>query len=499
MNLRPYQASSIDAIDFNFICGKTRQVLCASTGAGKSVMAVELIRRCYETKTRVMFVCDRRVLVEQFSRHLWANKIPHGIIMAGHPNRRYEPVQVCSVQTLEKCETWINPDLMIVDEIHAVMRKSLLEFISHNQKTKVIGLTATPFHAELKNYFSEIVNVVTMEKLVQDGFLVPYRVFAATEINTTGLKTFGNGEWQKDELEKRGLQVVGDVVADYQKITNDVFGGEYRKTIVFSSGVNHGAELVKRFAEIGRNFVQISYLDTEDFKADVLKEFSKSESTIDGVISTDILTRGFDQPDVEHVIVAKPLRKSFSQHVQMIGRGARPFAGKSFCVIQDNSGNWLRFADSFSELYHDGVKTLDNDADKRKRKEKTEKEKKQACCPKCRQIWVGRVDVCPTCGFVKERRSKVDAVAGTISEISATKKKVDKFERSYQIDFYQQLLQFARGKGYQDGWAYYKFKDRFGTFPSGISKMVRPVTSEVYDWITSQNIKASYGRKRRRA
>jgi superfamily II DNA or RNA helicase len=334
-----------------------------------------------------------------------------------------------------------------------------------------------------------------MEKLVQDGFLVPYRVFAATEINTTGLKTFGNGEWQKDELEKRGLQVVGDVVADYQKIVNDVFGGEYKKTIVFSSGVNHGAELVKKFAEIGRNFVQISYLDTEDFKADVLREFSKPHTSIDGVISTDILTRGFDQPDVEHVIVAKPLRKSFSQHVQMIGRGARPYSGKAFCVIQDNSGNWLRFADSFSELYHDGVKTLDNDADKRKRKEKTDKEKKQACCPKCRQIWVGRVDVCPTCGFVKERRSKVDAVAGTLAEIDATKKKKEKtYSTEYKKDFYHQLLQYAKGKGYKDGWAYYAYKDKFGVYPS-VEKNTKEVGYEVYAWIAHRNIKQSKGRK----
>ncbi len=71
-----------------------------------------------------------------------------------------------------------------------------------------------------------------------------------------------------------------------------------------------------------------------------------------------VLSRGFDQTDVEHVILARPLKKSFSEHVQMAGRGARIHDGKQLCVIQDNSGNWLRFQDDWDELFHRGVATL---------------------------------------------------------------------------------------------------------------------------------------------
>ncbi|HRF88785.1 MAG TPA: helicase-related protein, partial [Pseudomonadales bacterium] len=338
-----------------------------------------------------------------------------------------------------------------------------------------------------------IVNVVTMKELVDTGFLVPFRVFAATEPNMEGVKVVA-GEWQREETEKRGLQIIGDVIADYQKIVNSVFSGNPQKTIVFSSGVGHGAELVKRFASIGLNFVQISYLDSEEYKTDVLKEFSKKSSSIDGVISTDILTRGFDQPDVAHVVVAKPLRKSFSQHVQMIGRGARPYAGKEFCVIQDNSGNWLRFADSFDELYHDGVKTLDSDADKRTRKEKTEKEKKEARCPQCMQVWTGKVQVCPTCGFMREKKNKKEEVAGVLTELEFGNK-TKKEQTQHKEWWYKQLLQYSRGKGYQDGWAYYAFNDKFGHFPHGYKKDTAPVGLECYNWITARNIRNSKRRK----
>lgn len=484
--LREYQSASIDALRNGFAAGHTRQVLCAATGAGKTVISTHMLRLALDKGSRVMFVCDRRILVEQCSRQLWAENIPHGIIMQGHPQLN-EPCQVASIQTLERCDGWFDADLIIVDEIHAVMRKSLIAYMKNRSKTKIIGLTATPFNQALAESFSNVVNVVTMEQLVGDGFLVPFRVFAATEINTAGVKVVA-GEWQKDELEQRSLQVIGDVVADYVKINNDVFNGIPQKTIVFSSGVGHGAELVNAFAGIGLNFVQVSYLDSDEYKRDVFAEFAKPDTSINGIISTDILTRGFDQPDVMHVVVAKPLRKSFSQHVQMIGRGSRPYTGKEFCVIQDNSGNWMRFAESYEKLYENGVKSLASDEDKKTRKEKTDKEKKEARCPQCKQIWVGRIVVCPTCGYERKQKSLAETVAGEISEITMKNRKDT---QEYKTGFYRQLLQYAYGKGYAEGWAYHKYKERFGVYPNGIKKEREPVNYETYKWIQSRAIRYS--------
>jgi hypothetical protein len=281
--------------------------------------------------SRVMFVCDRRVLVDQFSRHLDKHGIEHGVYMAGHWRHRPDAhVQVASIQTMERMESWPKVDFIMVDEIHAVMRKSLKTFLTNHKEVRVIGLTATPFHPDIGKHFTNVTNVVTMKQLVDEGFLVPFRVFVAKEIDMTGVKVVA-GEWQKDETEKRSLSIVGDVVADYIRISQEVFGGP-RKTICFSAGVAHGESLVQKFQEHGINAVQISYKDTEEYKTEVLEEFAKPDTDIQIVISSDILTRGFDQTDVEHVIIAKPLRKAFSMHVQMVGRGARPHPGKEFCI-----------------------------------------------------------------------------------------------------------------------------------------------------------------------
>lgn len=462
LELRPYQTQSIESLRNGFRDGHKRQVLSAATGAGKSCIALSILDAAQAKGSRVLFVCDRRVLVDQFSKHLDASGIEHGVYMAQH--WRYRPdckVQVASIQTLERMESWPAVELIIVDEIHACMRASLKKFLTNRPDIRVIGLTATPFHPELGNHFTSITNVITMRELVDDGHLVPFRVFVATEINTEGVKVTA-GEWQKDELEARGLQIVGDVVADYVRISNQVWGMP-KKTICFSSGVAHGEELVRRFAEVGLNFVQISYKDDEEYKQDVLQEFAKPDTVIQGVISSDILTRGFDQTDVEHIIIARPLRKSFSMHVQIVGRGARPHDGKQFAVIQDNAGNWLRFLDSWEQLYSEGVDTLKSDEDQKKRKEPTEKEKKAAKCPSCGYAWSG-LEVCPGCGFKRVRQNKVSEVPGEIAELGKDASK--KIPISVKEDFYRGLLGYCRKKGYKDGFAYHKYVQKYGVGPA---------------------------------
>jgi hypothetical protein len=200
-----------------------------------------MIRAALEKGSRIMFVCERRILVEQFSKHLHNAGIDHGVLMAKHWRfRPYEKVQIASAQTLEAMKSIPIVDIVFIDELHACMRKSIVTMIQNQPSLRIVGATATPFHPAIGVHFSNVVSVTTMAQLVEDKFLVPFRVFVAKEIDTKGLKVVA-GEWKKDDLEKRGQQIVGDVVADYIRISNDVFGG-YRKTICFSCGIAHGAD-----------------------------------------------------------------------------------------------------------------------------------------------------------------------------------------------------------------------------------------------------------------
>ena len=487
LQLRPYQEQSIESLRNGFRSNHTRQVLAAPTGAGKSRIMESMIRTAMDKGSRIMFVCERRILVEQFSAHLGRAGIDHGVLMAGHwrfrPDRK---VQIASAQTLERMESLPSMDVVFIDELHAAMRKSIINMIERNPKLRVIGATATPFHPAIGKHFTNVVSVTTMAELVREKYLVPFRVFVAKEIDTKGLKVVA-GEWKKDDLEKRGQQIVGDVVADYIRISNQVFGG-YRKTICFSCGIAHGAELAQKFNEAGINAVQISSEDDEEYRDEVLKDFARPDSDIKVVISVAILSRGFDQSDVDYVILARPLKKSFSEHVQMVGRGARIHPGKELCVIQDNSGNWLRFADDWDKLYHDGVQELGQGQDAKPKKEPTQEQKDACKCPKCSVVWAGG-DTCLNCGHVRVKRNEVVAVAGEMVEIGATKRKEDKYSAEFKRDFYAQLLGYAEEKGHKPGSAYYRYIDKFGVAPSMAKPEPEFAGNVVRSWITSQNIR----------
>jgi len=142
------------------------------------------------------------------------------------------------------------------------------------------------------------------------------------------------------------MQITGDIVSEWIKKTHEIFGKPV-KTIVFCSGVAHGADLSKKFAEEGYNFVSISYKDDGTFKQDVIEDFARPDTEIHGLIATDILTKGFDVPDVKIGVSARPFSKSLSSHIQQMGRVMRSHPDKEYGVWLCHSGNYLRFQEDW--------------------------------------------------------------------------------------------------------------------------------------------------------
>ena len=497
--LRDYQHASQDALRVGIKNGHVRQVLCAATGAGKSIIMLSMIKSAQEKGSKVLFLCERRILVKQFSEHLLKHHIDHGIIMAGTwRHRPDELVQVASMQTIEKMELFPSFDICFVDEIHAAMRKSLVSLIKARPNLKIIGATATPFNHKLADHFSNVVNVVSMKQLIDEEHLVPFRVFSAHEIDVKGLKIDTTGEFEKHGLEQRGMTIVGDVVSDYIRLTEQVFG-EQRKGICFSCGVAHGQELARKFNENGVYAVQISYKDSDEFKADVLAEFAKPDTQIKILISSDILERGFDQSDIDFVILAKAVKKSFSKFVQMIGRGARPNESKEFCCIQDHGSNWLRFAEQWNELFHNGVTELTSTPDKSNKPEPSELVKKESSCPKCGCHW-GNSEICPQCGCIRVRKNKVETKIGEMKElisIPPSQKYSDKDREAWYrgLLFIQRSSKKKDGTPYSEHWADMNYKEKFGDFPK-YSKIAEPPRPEIQAWLTHKLIAFRKGRKR---
>lgn len=407
---RTFQAEAHDELRAGVRAGHRLQVLCAATGAGKTYCGLRLAHEAVQRDKRALFICDRTTLIDQTSKTADRYGLTnHGIIQADHwRTRGYHPFQIASVQTLARRE-WPAADLIIVDECHT-MHSAWVDYVKAT-KAVVVGLSATPFSKGLGKVFSRVVNAATMDSLTKAGVLVPMRVLSARRADMTDAKVNSRGEWDDREVEKRGTEIIGDVVAEWIK------HGQNRKTICFGATIAHCESLARAFNEAGvMAAVFTSRTDDKERKA-LLAEYEKNNSALRVLISVEALAKGFDVPSVSCVIDCRPLRKSLSTAVQMWGRGLRasPNTWKTDCLLLDHSGNILRFQADFEDLYFNGLSDLD-DGEKLDREVRKEPEEKVAKgCPVCGHKPFAKR--CMACGHEIHRSADIEHQAGEMAEL----------------------------------------------------------------------------------
>lgn len=416
--LRPYQTDVVEKLRSGIRAGCRRQVLVAPTAAGKTEMAMKVIQEAQRKGSRTWFVVDRVNLIDQTSDRFSGSGIDHGVIQSDHFLTDYgKPVQIASAQTLarRKVEDDLLPDLIVIDECHC-RYKSTAEIVARVPTAKVIGLTATPFTTGMTEDWDGLVNSVTVNELLKQGYLAPLKIKACVSPDMSGAKKKFTGEYEDEEAGSRGITIIGDVVNTWIEQTQKYFGAPV-KTIVFSPSVKHGAELCKQFVSAGFNFQQISYLDgDDDARREKIAEFRKADSAIDGLVSCAVLTKGFDVPDVKVGISCRPYRKSFSSHIQEMGRVMRISPGKEFGLWLDHSGNVISFADDTAWLFENGVESLSSaqrkDSEVREPKESVLKER---FCAECGTLMAG--PICSSCGWVKPQRGEIQFVEGELIDV----------------------------------------------------------------------------------
>jgi superfamily II DNA or RNA helicase len=500
VELRPYQSQSIDALRAGIASGHRKQVLSAPCGSGKTEIACHMIAEAQHKGSRCMVILDRVVLVDQTSKRLDQYGITHGIMQAGHWRfRPYERIQVCSAQTLEMRGIPSDVQAVFVDEAHC-MRKKITEFLESTAAV-VVGLTATPFTKGMGRVYSNLVNVTTTNQLIADEYLVPLKIYAAKAIDVAGMKVVA-GEWSERDITTRGLEIIGDIVREWQDKTTRHFGGP-AKTIVFSATVDHGEALCKEFQAAGFNFQQISYKDGgDDHRRALIDEFRKPDSTIHGLISCEVFTKGFDVPDVMVGVSARPYRKSLSSHMQQIGRVMRCAPGKSFGLWLDHSGNALRFRDDVERVFAEGVNALnDGELDDKVRKEPTEKERNEIKCS-CGYMLMASDVCCPGCGKQRIRNSMTSAVPGVMLELGKAKVKPLPAYLADHAGVWSQLCTYSTQRYGADPvkarkFALAKYRDMYNAWPGSDyeASMRVPVSHELGNKLKSDAIRWAKRRK----
>lgn len=194
------------------------------------------------------------------------------------------------------------------------------------------------------------------------------------------------------------------------------------------------------------------------------------------------------------IIMARPLRKSLAEHIQLFGRGLRIADGKDDCLVLDHTGNCARFYDACETFFDQGQSELD-DGKKRERKQVTKKEREPVKCPQCRALH-NPSPVCPCCGHQYPRKQAIQHVGGELFELDGNKRNhADAWPE--KVRWMRSLTGYANERGYAQGWAAHKYRERYGVWPNdprvhGVEP--KQPDGDVLRWIRSRMI--AYAKRR---
>ena len=186
MHLRNWQQNIID--NFPSIISQYRKfILKAPTGAGKTVLASEIVERFYKDQ-KVIVLCHRLVLLEQLEAALRKKHNVRKLTTSdrGHAFEGYDILLSTNMRAKEMLADAISKaDLIIVDEAHRVSPngtayKRIIDNFNKNGKAQAhfIGLTASPERItndqrdQLNLAFDTIIDCANIEDLIEEGVLV---------------------------------------------------------------------------------------------------------------------------------------------------------------------------------------------------------------------------------------------------------------------------------------------------------------------------------------
>jgi len=461
--------------------GHRMPMLQMPTGSGKTHTAGAIVESALSKGKKVGFIVDRITLVDQASHHFDNIGLDHGVIQGDHYRTNYaKPFQIISAQTLARRRAW-EFDLAIIDEAHG-KHKAVLDLAKYWDRVPFIGLSATPFTKGLGNYYDDLIIPITISELIKQKYLVDADAWGYSAPDMKGVKTTAGDFNQRQAAERADQEgLVADIVKTWQQFALN------KQTICFATNVAHSEHIAHRFNSVGVPCVHIdAYTDTKDrrkaiadFKAGIVKVLT----------SVGVLHTGFDAPNAEVAILARPT-KSLSLHLQMIGRILRRHPGKERGMILDHAGNVERLGyhtdptPDFLDSKERSIKEAAADAQPVERLPKP--------CPKCHHMKPAGVATCPRCGHLYTEPNTVTEGAGELKMLSKANRE---YTPDQKREFMGGLKQYANERGFKEGWISHTYRDKFGVWPNAYkdAKPVQPST-EVMGFIQHKNIKRAMGK-----
>ena len=421
IKLRPYQSAALDAIWKYFYSGsKGNPLVVAPTGSGKSLIIAGFCEQVQKRwpEQRILILSHVKEILTQ-NRKAIQSLLPDikvGIYVAGLNRKDIAPVTLASIQSAYNAQEIFkeNFDVILVDEAHLIPHRgegryrTLLKLL--NKPT--VGFTATPFrlgtgylHIGEGALFDQIIYNIRINDLIKMGHLCEVAAKGThVPMDPTDIRKSG-GDYVVSALAERF-----DKEAITSKIVNEllVYKNLRKKWLLFAIDIAHAEHITELLNQ--RGIVAESVHSKTKNRTAIIKRFkedySQQSTSLQALVSVAVLTTGFDAPSVDLIGLLRPT-SSPVLHVQIIGRGLRPAAGKIDCLVLDFAGNLLRNG----PIDNPDIRTCGNGSG----------EPIMKMCENCYEIVYAAVKICPVCGyeflFEHHLNSSFDKDANVLSAI----------------------------------------------------------------------------------
>lgn len=357
--LRDYQQKASDAAVsfFNNKAKKTNAIMVLPTGSGKSLIIADIAARL--DGHTLVFQPSKEILEQNFKKLCSYGILDCSIYSASFNSKEISRITFATIGSVKnKPELFTHFKNIIVDECHLVnpkegMYKKFFEVVN----CKILGLTATPyrlsssqeFGAMLKfitrtrpAIFKEVIYHVQVSTLLDMGYLskLNYYPMNPTGWNELNLKVNTTGADYTDRSVQREYERIdfySFLVHIVQRLVNNQKTGIKRKGIlVFTRFLKEAERLTYSIS----GCAIVSGDTPKGERERILEAFKAGEISV--VANVGVLTTGFDYPELDTVVMARPTM-SLAMWYQIVGRAIRPHPNKEAGWIVDLCGNINRF------------------------------------------------------------------------------------------------------------------------------------------------------------
>lgn len=436
--LRDYQNKILDDTRSLLLKNENSVLICSPTGSGKTALTAHMLLSAQERGMPSWFVVHRRELINQSRSTFHKVGLKHGIIAADYDDTS-DIIKICSIQTLARRLAFVKKPTMIVwDECHHVAAKSWSTIHSAFKDAIHIGLSATPLRldgAGLGGWFDKLVLGPTVNDLIKDKWLSPFKLYAPSRPDLSGISTI-MGDFEKTELAiaMDKPSITGNVVVEYNKLAQG------KRAILRAVSIKHSQNIADKFNASGIPAKHVDGNTHHDERDRALKQFERGEILV--LCNVDLFSEGVDIPAIECAIDLRPTQ-SLTLWLQFCGRALRYTTDNKTAIIIDHAGNVYRhgFPDDIRDWTLEEGKKL------------TKKQKKEVPirnCDKCFAVLPASSTYCKYCEHTLTVQGRVvDEKEGDLLEVKNTELIAKKKERKMATSL-EQLISLGKKRGYKN-------------------------------------------------